>query len=167
MKICKLSQSIIFSFLFSSSLFSQEMKLDDNNNILVEGEIITLAKATELSYKVSNKAFNQFAIHQLRLVDFLIPTTVGSALIVNGIVKSQSIYPPGSYEQIAIGTILTAGGALENRRYRKRQGRIKKAVDIYNTELPAYKERILAKEKRDLEKELAEQERIKERERIS
>ena len=166
MKICKLSQSIIFSFLFSSSLFSQEMKLDDNNNILVEGEIITLAKATELSYKVSNKAFNQFAIHQLRLFDYLIPTTVGSALIVNGIVKSQSIYPPGSYEQIAIGTILTAGGALENMRYRKRQGRIKKAVDIYNTELPSYKERILAKEKRDLEKELAEQKRIKERERI-
>lgn len=128
----------IVALCINSSLLAQEMSIDEKNRIFLEGEEISINKAKSLSYKVSKRANAQFFLYQLSFSNYAISPLIGTSFIIRGVEKLNSIYPPGAYRDILIGSAISSTGILVTKKYRGKL--LKKAVASYNEDLPEYLE---------------------------
>ena len=127
---------ILFSLTLNSNISGQELSIDHENRIYLEGEEISIRRAMSVSYDVSKRANAKFFLYQLSFSNYIISPIIGGTIIFNGIEKLNSIYPPGAYNQIIAGSLLSSGGIVATKKF---QGRLlKTAVSAYNRDLPKY-----------------------------
>lgn len=149
---------ILFSLTLNSNISSQELSIDHENRIYLEGEELSIRQAMSVSYDVSKRANAKFFLYQLSFSNYIISPIIGGTIIFNGIEKLNSIYPPGAYNQIIAGSLLSSSGIVATKKYRGRV--LKDAVSAYNSDLPKYIEQKKLEEIQKTEEQKRLQEKI-------